>query len=90
MSLRKCSVSELERLVDCRSHGRKRWQGHIVCEACGRKFSTHDPALPTHAPEVCGCGARLMPPSRGVAKREFTARVCCADCFATPTPPAVA
>jgi len=63
--------------VRCDSHGTKPWQGHIVCAVCKRKFSTHDPALSTHAPDVCPCGARLQP---GAGK--FSARVCCPDCFA--------
>jgi len=66
--------------VQCDRHGRKPWGGHVVCEACDRRYTTHDPALPTHAPLRCACRKPLMP---AADRQHFTARVCCVDCFAS-------
>jgi hypothetical protein len=49
-----------EAILRCESHGNRRWEGHILCEACGRVYQTKDAAKPYFAPEVCACGAIVM------------------------------
>ncbi len=70
------------RLMTCDTHGRRKWLGHLVCAGCGRLYTTHDPSLSTYAPVMCACGLRLMP-GRGKdrGKLEFSARICCAECW---------
>jgi len=34
-----------------------------MCDACGRTYQTTAEKQPGHAPEICQCGRRLMPPS---------------------------
>ena len=34
-----------------------------MCDACGRTYQTTAERQPGHAPEICRCGQRLMPPS---------------------------
>ncbi len=67
--------------VNCGEHGKKRWNGEVCCEKCERVFTTHDPTLPTHAPETCPCGVRLMPDQSKPKGGEYSARVACSDCF---------
>lgn len=52
----------LKRFLQCGAHGSRRWQGHVMCDACGRIYQTADARKPRAAPEVCRCGQRLMPP----------------------------
>lgn len=63
-------------LVKCGIHGKKPWNGEVVCNACGQMFTTYDDKLPTHAPMFCLCNRLLMPPAKN-----FTARSCCTSCF---------
>lgn len=66
-------MSDFERYIACHTHGRTKWQGHLVCDDCGRVYQTKDKAKPYYAsvtyplssiraPGTCICGARLMPP----------------------------
>lgn len=54
------------RLLKCASHGDRKWQGHVMCEACGKIYQTSDPKKPRFAPPTCPCGQLLMPPDRGI------------------------
>ena len=56
-------TSNRERILKlkCRSHGRKRWRGDVICSVCGRVFQTSDERAPRYATELCPCGHRLMP-----------------------------
>ena len=80
--------------VDCGTHGNRAWKGEIVCAQCGRLFKS--PALaPKRC--VCGAQLLPLgnaaastttvsdlykDKSPGDAiKADFTARVCCSDCF---------
>lgn len=69
------------RTVKCDRHGEKPWGGHLICDACGRRYTTHDATLPTHAPARCACRKPLMPEAD---REHFTARIICAACFAVP------
>jgi hypothetical protein len=51
----------MKRVLHCEKHGLRRWQGHVMCYACGRTFQTQARKKPGHAPEICRCGQRLMP-----------------------------
>jgi len=33
-----------------------------MCDSCGRTYQTTAPQKPGHAPEICRCGQRLLPP----------------------------
>jgi hypothetical protein len=52
----------IKRVLRCEKHGSRRWQGHIMCETCGRTYQTVDERKPGHASEVCRCGQPLLPP----------------------------
>ncbi len=52
----------LLRILTCESHGDRRWQGHVVCDGCGRVYQTKSETAPRFAPKRCSCGAALMPP----------------------------
>lgn len=52
----------VKRLLQCEKHGPRRWQGHIMCDGCGRTFQTADARKPDATPDVCSCGQRLLPP----------------------------
>jgi hypothetical protein len=52
------------RLLTCATHGDRRWQGHVVCDGCGRVYQTASAGQPRHAPATCPCGAALMPSER--------------------------
>lgn len=52
----------MKRMLHCERHGLRRWQGHVMCAACGRIFQTADLQKPGLAPEICLCGQRLLPP----------------------------
>jgi hypothetical protein len=70
------------RMLKCGKHGPRPWRGTVVCNECERVYTTHDSALPSHAPEVCACEAVLMPMKGPLPLAEtFSARVCCAECY---------
>jgi hypothetical protein len=73
---------KLLRHITCRTHGRQRWNGEIACNRCERVFATNNATLSTHAPDVCPCGVRLMP-TPGRKFDQFSARMCCSECFAS-------
>jgi hypothetical protein len=50
--------------LQCPEHGITEWQGTIVCKACGRVFQVADCDAPHAAPELCTCGAKLLPSTR--------------------------
>lgn len=67
------------KMLKCATHGAVPWNGEVMCNACGRKFTTQDPSASTHAPLVCPCGVRLMP---GTSRdQDFSARAICSGCF---------
>lgn len=53
----------VKRFLHCAKHGPRRWQGHVMCDACGRTYQTTNERQPGYAPEVCRCGQRLLPPA---------------------------
>jgi hypothetical protein len=53
----------VKRLLQCEKHGHRRWQGHIMCDTCGRTFQTTSPQKHGYAPEICPCALRLLPPA---------------------------
>jgi hypothetical protein len=65
-------------LLRCRQHGEQPWQRTIVCTACGRVFQVDHAAAAHFAPEVCPCGAQLLP-APNVARHSAT-RIC-TPCF---------
>lgn len=50
-------------VLRCKEHGERTWQGHVMCNACGRTFQTADARKSGFAPESCPCGQRLLPPA---------------------------
>ena len=52
----------IARYLQCPRHGDRKWQGHVMCDACGRVWQTEDERAPRFAPETCPCGVALMPP----------------------------
>lgn len=52
----------VKRHLQCEKHGPRRWQGHIMCDGCGRTFQTTHPQKSGYAPEFCRCEKRLLPP----------------------------
>jgi len=78
--------------VACGTHGERAWSGEIVCDRCGRLFKSAK-----LAPKRCACGVQLLPAKETVAafaelyegktpadeplQAEFSARICCSDCF---------
>jgi hypothetical protein len=52
----------VKRLLQCAKHGPRRWQGHIMCDGCGRTFQTTSTHKSGYAPEFCRCKKRLLPP----------------------------
>jgi hypothetical protein len=52
---------KIERFLACETHGHRRWQGHLMCYACGLIFQTKDPKAARFPKETCACGVRLMP-----------------------------
>jgi hypothetical protein len=50
--------------LQCPKHGITEWQGTIVCKDCGRVFQIADRSAPHAAPELCTCGAKLLPSTR--------------------------
>jgi hypothetical protein len=86
--MRKAKQKVVEAIaVTCDEHGKKPWGGEIVCIKCERVFTTRDASLPTHAPEVCPCGVRLMPERIASPEGSYSARVCCSECFAEKSKP---
>lgn len=75
-----------KRTLQCEAHGTVPWNGEIVCEKCDRIYTTHDPALASHAPEVCTCGDRLMPRESKDGGQVFTGRAICSQCYARWAP----
>jgi DNA-directed RNA polymerase subunit RPC12/RpoP len=70
-------------ILDCGEHGKRPWQGHVVCAQCGAMYQTSDAEGAYYAPILCeGCGVRLMPFGRPHNRKEFSARSICAECFA--------
>jgi hypothetical protein len=51
--------------LQCPEHGIRDWQGTIVCKDCGRVFQVANRHAPHAAPEMCTCGAKLLPSTRG-------------------------
>lgn len=49
------------RMLTCGTHGRRKWNGHVMCSNCGRVFQTANANKPRFAPFECKCGAQLMP-----------------------------
>jgi hypothetical protein len=70
----------MKKNLKCGTHGKRPWNGEVVCSACDRLYTTHDHKLKNHAPEICMCGRPLMPPAT-----DFTARPCCTYCYRTGT-----
>jgi hypothetical protein len=58
-----CEIMTFVRLLECATHGSRKWQGHVVCDGCGRVYQTSDDKKPRFAPMTCVCGAALMPPA---------------------------
>lgn len=55
-------MAEMIRYMVCETHGNTKWQGHIMCDDCGRVFQTKQSKAPLFAPQVCPCGQKLLPP----------------------------
>jgi hypothetical protein len=53
---------KIARLLNCADHGARVWQGHVMCDACGRVFQTKSDKQPRFAPPKCPCGSALIPP----------------------------
>jgi hypothetical protein len=65
-------------VIRCRRHGAHPWQRTIVCTTCGRVFQVLHAAAAHFAPEVCPCGAQLLPAPH-VAP--YSAAPICTLCF---------
>lgn len=61
--------------IDCDKHGREEWQGHTICEPCGRvytadefkaRFEIHD--------GLCYCGNHLVDSSFAICKQCYDER----------------
>jgi hypothetical protein len=53
----------VKRVLHCEKHGSRTWQGHVMCDACGRTYQTTDERKLGYAHEICPCGRRLLPPA---------------------------
>jgi hypothetical protein len=53
----------MARVLTCQRHGLTKWQGHVMCNECGRVFQSRNSQQPRFAPERCPCDAVLMPPA---------------------------
>lgn len=55
-------ATKLKRMdFTCDTHGKRPWNGTLVCAKCFHVFQMADDKAPLFAPEVCVCGARLRP-----------------------------
>jgi hypothetical protein len=50
------------RLTFCKMHGVRRWQGHVICDACSQTYQAPHGDRTGNAPDVCRCGQPLLPP----------------------------
>lgn len=64
----------------CDTHGEMTWEGHVICNVCGRIFR------PDAKPEFCRCGVRLYPDPAD-SSAEFSARAVCPTCYHQRTGP---
>ena len=71
-------ASRAKNVIRCRQHGAHSWQGTIVCVACGRVFQMLRASAARFAPEVCPCGAQLLP---GPHVAPYSGAPICTPCF---------
>jgi hypothetical protein len=84
------STDEEEMSLDCIVHGRKAWDGQVMCIVCGRTYRLGRvvEVAPPNYP-FCECGVRLSPDQdeEGVTDdSQWSAVPICADCYAEHHP----
>lgn len=70
--------------MKCQTHGKVPWRGTVVCEKCTTPYRLDDPTSPRYidgrnAP--CQCGAKLTPSGPEDKRDDFSARLCCQQCW---------
>lgn len=85
------TTDEEEKYLDCNKHGRKRWDGQVMCIACGRTYrlgrfaEVAPPSYPT-----CECGVKLAPAQDESVEEgtdaNWSAVPICADCYDEHSP----
>lgn len=64
-------------MLDCKDHGRSRWEGEVICVACDAvwKLERDEHVPPVECGHNCTCGHPLTGPTG-------TARAICSSCYA--------
>lgn len=65
--------------VNCDTHGKVRWQKHIICAKCKTVYDANVPGL---VPIFCVCKERIFPEHPQDNLTTFTGRPICPQCYA--------